>query len=93
MKIHLLSLGCAKNQVDSERFAGIVREGGHCLVDDVSAAEMVLVTPAVYRVRRRGGVDVLLDLEQLKNQGAIKKIGVLLFGGAYEKELRRSFPC
>jgi ribosomal protein S12 methylthiotransferase len=94
MKIHLLSLGCAKNQVDSERFAGIAREGGHCLVDDVSAAEMVLVNTCGFIASAvEEGVDVLLDLEQLKNQGVIKKIGVLgCLVERYEKELRQELP-
>jgi len=93
MKIFLLTLGCAKNQVDSERLAGMLEASGFELVDDVKQAETALVNtcgfilPAVEE-----SLDAILDLEHLKKSGDLEKIGVIgclvnRYGDALKREL------
>ncbi len=93
MKIFLLTLGCAKNQVDSERLAGMLEASGFDLVDDVKQAETALVNtcgfilPAVEE-----SLDAILDLEHLKKSGDLEKIGVIgclvnRYGDTLKKEL------
>ena len=43
MKVYCLSLGCAKNRVDSECLAGELERAGHMLVDDVESADVGIV--------------------------------------------------
>ena len=43
MKIKIISLGCAKNEVDSEFLAAQLKVGGHSLVAKIEQAEAVLV--------------------------------------------------
>ena len=38
MKVHLTTLGCPKNQVDSELMLGMLGAGGHELTDAAEAA-------------------------------------------------------
>ena len=43
MKIYLLTLGCAKNRVDSECLAGALKAAGHELVPEVEQAQAAIV--------------------------------------------------
>lgn len=78
MKIYCLSLGCAKNMVDSECLAGELKRAGHELVADVGEAEAGIVnTCSFIRPAVEESIEAILDLEQLKRQGRLKKIGVV----------------
>ncbi len=78
MDIFLLSLGCSKNQTDSERLAGMLAAAGHRIVEDTSRADAAIVntcgfiTPAIEE-----SVDAILELEILKKSGDIKFLGVV----------------
>ena len=41
--VHLVTLGCARNEVDSEELAGRLADGGFRLVDDPAEADAVMV--------------------------------------------------
>ena len=43
MTVHLVSMGCARNDVDSEELAARLETGGFRLVDDPEEAETVVV--------------------------------------------------
>ena len=93
MKIYLLTLGCAKNQVDSERLAGMLGCAGHELVEDVRQAEVALVNTCGFIVPAvEESLDAIFDLEYLKKTENIRKIGVIgclvnRYGRALEREL------
>ena len=40
-RVHIVSLGCARNDVDSEELAGRLEAGGFVLVDEPTEAEAV----------------------------------------------------
>lgn len=78
MKIFCLSLGCAKNKVDSECLAGELRRAGHELVESPEFAEIGIVnTCGFIRPAVEESIAAILDLEQLKKEGQLKKIGVV----------------
>lgn len=94
MKIFLLNLGCAKNQVDSEVLAGMLTAAGHVMVKDISSAETAIVNtcgfilPAVEE-----SVDAILELEAMKQRGKLKSIGVVgCLVKRYGIELMKEFP-
>lgn len=94
MKIFLLNLGCAKNQVDSEDLAGMLVSAGHEIVGDVSSAETAIVNtcgfilPAVEE-----SIDAILDLEKMKQEGRLKSIGVVgCLVKRYGVELMKELP-
>lgn len=78
MKIFILSLGCAKNRVDSECLAGELRRAGHEIVGEAEEAEAAIVnTCGFIQPAVEENISVILDLEELKAQGKLKKIGVV----------------
>lgn len=78
MKIYLLTLGCAKNRVDSECLAGALKAAGHELVPEVEQAQAAIVnTCGFIRPAVEESIEAILDLEELRQQGALEKIGVV----------------
>ncbi|MDO5562904.1 MAG: 30S ribosomal protein S12 methylthiotransferase RimO [Synergistaceae bacterium] len=94
MKIYILSLGCAKNRVDSECLAGELRRCGHELVDDVSKADVGIInTCGFIRPAVEENIAEILDLEQLKLDGRLKKIGVVgCLVNRYGADLMKEVP-
>jgi len=94
MRIYCLSLGCAKNKVDSECLAGELKRAGHELVGDAENSEVVIVnTCAFIQPAVEESVAAILDLEQLKHDGRLKKIGVVgCLVNRYGRELTDQMP-
>ena len=93
MKIFILSLGCAKNRVDSECLAGELRRAGHVLTGSAEEAEAAIVnTCGFIQPAVEENITAILDLEELKAEGQLKKIGVVgcLFN-RYGAELAAGF--
>ena len=91
MKVYGLSLGCAKNRVDSECLAGELERAGHILVDDVKLADVGIVnTCGFIQPASEESIAAILDLEQLKKEGKLKKIGVVgCLVNRYSDDLRK----
>ena len=67
MKIHLTTLGCPKNQVDSELMLGMLAQAGHEVVPDAEAADCMIVNTCAFVDRaREESVHTILELAQLK---------------------------
>ena len=94
MKIYCLTLGCAKNRVDSECLAGALTAAGHELVSSVEEAECALVnTCGFIRPAVEESVAAILDLEELKRDKKLKKIGVVgCLVNRYEGDLPSEVP-
>lgn len=94
MKIYCLSLGCAKNRVDSECLAGELKRAGHEMVDSAEEAEIGIVnTCGFIRPAVEESIEAILELEELKQEGRLKKIGVVgclvnRYGGDLTNEMR-----
>ncbi len=66
---HLVSLGCAKNLVDSEVMLGILHEAGWELSEDPSAAEVLIVnTCGFIQPAVEEALEVILELAQYKEK-------------------------
>ena len=78
MKLYCLTLGCAKNRVDSECLAGALAAAGHELVPSAEDAECALVnTCGFIRPAVEESIAAILDLEELKKDKKLQKIGVV----------------
>ncbi len=53
MKVHLTTLGCPKNQVDSELMLGLLNEAGFPLVERAEDAECLIVNTCAFIDRAR----------------------------------------
>ncbi len=68
--IHLVSLGCAKNQVDSECLLGLLVRAGFLIADDPLQADIGLVnTCGFIHDARQEAADTLAELRRLRRQG------------------------
>ena len=68
--VAIVTLGCPKNAVDSEGLGGLLDAGGHNIVDDPEAADVVVVnTCGFIDPARRETVDEVLELAELKDNG------------------------
>ncbi len=69
--IWLSTLGCAKNQVDSEKLVAMLSEAGYSWADAPEDADVVMVnTCAFIEEARAESVEVILELEDRKRDGA-----------------------
>jgi ribosomal protein S12 methylthiotransferase len=61
--VALVTLGCARNEVDSEELAGRLVDGGWQLTDDTASADTVLVnTCGFIEAAKKDSIDTLLDV-------------------------------
>ena len=69
--VHITTLGCSKNQVDSEKVAAMLHEAGYRQADSGEEADVVMVnTCAFIEAARRESVETILDLERSKADDA-----------------------
>lgn len=76
-KFNIVSLGCARNLVDSEVMAGVLRRNNYEIVEHPADADVVLVnTCGFIGPAKEESVDTILDMSRLKEEGKIKKLVV-----------------
>ena len=93
-KVALVTLGCARNEVDSEEIAARLAADGWQLVDDAKEAEIALVnTCGFVESAKKDSVDALLEAASLKEGGrtrAVVAIGCM--AERYGVELAYALP-
>ena len=92
--VALVTLGCARNEVDSEELAGRLEAGGFRLVDAPEDAETVVVnTCGFVEAAKKDSVDTLLEASDLKSGGSTKSVvAVGCLAERYGKDLAESLP-
>jgi ribosomal protein S12 methylthiotransferase len=71
LKIGMVSLGCAKNRVDSENLLGRLRDAGHEFVDDPAQADAIFVnTCGFIEDAKQESIDAILEMAQARKEGA-----------------------
>lgn len=74
-KAGIVSLGCAKNQVDAEMLLFSLKQKGFELVDDPAKADAVIVnTCGFIESAKQESIDEIIELGKLKREGKIKAI-------------------
>lgn len=92
-RVHLVSLGCPKNRVDSEVMVGKLRQGPFELVDDPASADVIVVnTCSFIQPATEESIQTVLEMAKLKEHGACRRLVVTgcmvqRFGRALEDEL------
>jgi ribosomal protein S12 methylthiotransferase len=94
MKIGLISLGCPKNLVDSEVMLGLAGQAGHELTNDAASADVLIVnTCAFIDSAKQESIDTILEMAQLKKDGACRRLIVTgCLAERYRDELRMEIP-
>jgi ribosomal protein S12 methylthiotransferase RimO len=73
--VHLVTLGCARNEVDSEELAALLERDGFALVADPRAADAVMVnTCGFIDAAKKDSIDTLLAASDLKKAGQAKAV-------------------
>jgi ribosomal protein S12 methylthiotransferase len=73
MKVGMVSLGCPKNQVDSEVMAGLMKQAGHTVTSDELEAEAIVVnTCAFIKDASEESIETILEIASLKDRGKLK---------------------
>lgn len=77
LRYYLVSLGCPKNLVDSERMAGLLAERGHRLVHDVRSAELAVINTCGFVADARTESHAAIhEMVELKRQGRLRWVVV-----------------
>ena len=92
--VAVVTLGCARNEVDSEELAGRLAADGWTLVDDVESAEVALVnTCGFIESAKKDSIDALLEANSLKGHGVTRAVvAVGCMAERYGQELANALP-
>lgn len=93
-KISVVTLGCSKNTVDSERLMKQIQLNNIDLVDDPNNAETVIInTCGFIEAAKEESVNTILEAVAMKNSGKIKKIIVAgCLSERYKNALQKEIP-
>ena len=92
-RVHLVSLGCPKNRVDSEVMVGKLQEGPFELVDEPELADVIVVnTCSFIQPATEESIETVLEMARFKEEGSCSKLVVTgcmvqRFGKSLEGEL------
>jgi ribosomal protein S12 methylthiotransferase len=94
MKLYLESLGCARNQVDSEIMIGRLKKAGWTITDDPGQADTIVVnTCSFIESAANESIDVILDLARYKHEGSCSRlIATGCLAERYREEIVKALP-
>ncbi len=94
IKVAMVSLGCAKNQVDGEMLMATLTDNGFKTVVDPAEADIAIVnTCGFITSAKEESIGEILELVELKAEGKIKKIVVTgCLAQRYQDEIMRDIP-
>src|SRR5512132_4335485 len=76
-KFSIVSLGCARNLVDSEVMAGLLQNSNYEMVTEPADADVVMVnTCGFIGAAKEESIDTILEMGRLKESGKLKKLVV-----------------
>lgn len=91
-RVHLVTLGCPKNEVDSEKLLGRLASDGYQATDDAETADLVVVnTCAFIEEARQESIDTVLALADLKAEGS-RLVVTGCMAERYRGELAEALP-
>ncbi|MDR1537691.1 MAG: 30S ribosomal protein S12 methylthiotransferase RimO [Clostridiales bacterium] len=94
MKIHVVSLGCDKNLVDSEAMIGLMRDGGHEFTMSAEEADAIIVnTCGFIASASREGIRVILEMAEYKENSRCRFLVVTgCMAQRYKDEIFKELP-
>ena len=94
LKIGMVSLGCAKNQVDAEIMMAKLKDAGYELVAEAGLSDIAIVnTCGFIQDAKTEAIEEILELATLKKEGRIQKILVTgCLAQRYQEEVAKELP-
>ena len=92
--VAIVTMGCARNEVDSEELAGRLAADGWTLVSDVETAEVAVVnTCGFIESAKKDSIDALLEANSLKGHGKTRAVvAVGCMAERYGQDLAKALP-
>lgn len=92
--ISMVSLGCAKNQVDAEQMLFLLQQAGYNILPEPAGADVVIVnTCGFIESAKTEAIDNILAMAQLKAEGSVGKILVTgCLAQRYQEEILKELP-
>ncbi len=92
--LHMTTLGCDKNTIDSEMMLGLIEEKNYDIIDDPQAAEIIIVNTCCFiQSAKEQSIDYILEYVEYKNSGSCQ---LLIVAGCmaerYRQELAAEIP-
>lgn len=73
-KIGLISLGCDKNRVDSEKALALIGDRA-VITNDINEANIVIINSCAFlEASRKESIDAVMEVNELRNNGVLEKI-------------------
>lgn len=93
-KVAIVSLGCAKNQVDAEQMMARIADKGFAFVQEPGMSDIALVnTCGFIQSAKEEAINWIMELINLKNEGTIKHIVVTgCLSERYREQFVEEFP-
>ena len=93
-KLNLISLGCAKNLVDSEILLGGLEKSNISLTKNPEDADTIVVnTCGFLDIAREESIDTILQAAELKNTGSLRELVVMgCLSERYPDEIKKEIP-
>lgn len=93
-KLHLISLGCAKNLVDSEILLGGLRNTQYDVTENPDNADTIIVnTCGFLDIAREESIDTILQAAELRKKGSIDQLVVMgCLSERYHNDLKKEIP-
>src|SRR5207248_2321866 len=94
LKVSVVTLGCDKNTVDSERYVAQLADRGAAYVADMADADVIVVnTCGFIDAAKKESIDALVEAGRLKDEGSCKAVvGVGCMVQRHKDELVEALP-
>ncbi|HXT18451.1 MAG TPA: 30S ribosomal protein S12 methylthiotransferase RimO [Gemmatimonadaceae bacterium] len=94
LKVSVITLGCDKNTVDSERYVAQLADRGAVYTDDMADADVIVVnTCGFIDAAKKESIDALVEAGRLKDAGSCKAVvGVGCMVQRHKNELVDALP-
>lgn len=94
MNVGLVTLGCNKNQVDSEMILGLFKNMGYDIVNNPSKADIIVVnTCGFIEPAKKEAIDTILEMADYKEYGNCKALIVTgCLAKRYKKDILKNMP-
>ena len=93
-KVHLVSLGCDKNLVDSEKMLGSLYDRGYVFTDDPLKADAIIVNTCCFiRDARDESIQTIIEMSDMKNAGRARALVITgCMAERYRSEILDAVP-
>lgn len=92
--VHIISLGCSKNLVDSEEIRGLLLQGGFRFTEKAEDADILIVNTCGFILpAKEESIEAILQAVKLKENGGIRSLIVTgCLSQRYRNELKKELP-